>query len=72
MWKANMNLHEAAGVIECFLEKRSLYPQEWNDFIDSSQDDWVVDAYKRSCHELDPLISHPGEPCPGVAAIWGR
>ena len=37
MWKKNMNREEVAQLIERFLEDRSLYPQEWNDFVDASQ-----------------------------------
>lgn len=34
-----MNLHEVAVLIERFMNHKSLYPQEWNDCIDTSQND---------------------------------
>ena len=66
MFKANMNLHEVADLIDRYLGHESLYPQEWNDFIDTGQDNWIVEAYRKCCYALDPLINHDGEPCPGV------
>jgi len=68
MWKADMNLSEVAGVVERYLASKSSYPQEWNDFIDTPQKDWIVDAYRKCCYELDPLINHDGKPSPGVVA----
>ena len=62
MWKKTMNLQEITELIERFLLKRSLYPQEWNDFIDTSQRDGIVDFYRRRCYELDPLVNRPGPP----------
>ena len=64
MWKKNMNRQEAAQVIERFLEGRSLYPQEWNDFVDTPQEDNVVESYRQQSRELDTLISRPGTPDP--------
>ena len=64
MWKKNMNRQEAAQAIERFLEGRSLYPQEWNDFVDTPQEDSIVESYRQQCHELDPLINRPGAPDP--------
>jgi hypothetical protein len=49
-----MNNEEVAQLIERFLEGRSLYPQEWNDFVDISQKDNVIENYRRQCDELDP------------------
>jgi hypothetical protein len=62
MWKKNMNSEEAAQVIERFLENRSLYPQEWNDFVDTPQRDKTVEHYRRESYELDPLVNRPEGP----------
>ena len=35
MWKSRLNRDEVADLIERFLENRSGYPQEWNDFVDT-------------------------------------
>jgi hypothetical protein len=51
-----------AQLIERFLEGRSLYPQEWNDFVDTRLADEVTDVYRKRCDELDPLVNRPGEP----------
>lgn len=59
---------EVADVIERFLKGRSLYPQEWNDFVDRSQKNRIVDAYRKRCYELDPLVNRPGEPDPDAVA----
>jgi len=63
-----MNREEVAQLIERFLENRSLYPQEWNDFVDTSQKDRVIDDYRRECDELDPLVNRRGEPDPDAVA----
>jgi hypothetical protein len=68
MWKKNMNREEAAQLIERFLESRSRYPQEWNDFVDTRQQDGVIDDYRRQCYELDPLVNRPGVPDPEAVA----
>src|ERR1035438_9593254 len=44
---------DMAQLIERFLDGRSLYPQEWNDFVDTSQRDQKMDVYRRRCYELD-------------------
>ena len=59
-----MSFQEVAQLIERFLEGKSLYPQEWNDFVDSSQSNNRVDIYRKRCYELDPLVNHPGDPDP--------
>ncbi len=66
-WTSKMNFHQVAGIIERFLGKSSSYPQEWNDFIDTSQSDWKVDAYRKCCYELDPLVN--SREVPEAAAI---
>jgi len=70
MWKKNMGRQEVVQLIERFLEGRSSYPQEWNDFVDTPQQDNAVDNYRRQCSELDPLVNRPGLPDPnGVARL---
>jgi hypothetical protein len=59
---SEMNARDIADLIERFLEEKSLYPQEWNDFVDGSQRDQNIDSYRRRCDELDPLVNRPGEP----------
>jgi hypothetical protein len=68
MWKKNMNSEEVAQLLERFLEGRSLYPQEWNDFVDTVQDDSVIENCRRQCGELDPLVNRPGVPDPDAVA----
>jgi hypothetical protein len=68
MWKKNMNREEVAQSIERFLENRSRYPQEWNDFVDTPQEDSVIENYRRECYELDPLVNRPGVPDPDAVA----
>lgn len=68
MWKRNMNAGEVALLIERFLQDKGLYPQEWNDFIDTSQDDQTIDRYRKQCYELDPLVNRPGESDPDAVA----
>jgi hypothetical protein len=60
--------HEVADLIERFLEDKSLYPQEWNDFVDSSQRDKKVDVCRKRCYELDPLVNRSGPPDPNAIA----
>jgi hypothetical protein len=62
MWKKNMDREEVAQLIERFLENSSSYPQEWNDFVDTPQEDRVINIYRRQCYELDPLVNRPGVP----------
>jgi hypothetical protein len=58
---------DAADVIERFLENRSAYPQEWNDFIESRSVDADIRKYQQRSYELDPLVNTPGQP--NVAAL---
>ena len=37
MWNKDMSFQETAAFIERFLNHESLYPQEWNDFVETSQ-----------------------------------
>lgn len=68
MWgkkpKRDKNALEVAGLIERFLDKKSLYPQEWNDFVELSQYDKRIDVFRKRCYELDPLVNCPGNPDP--------
>ena len=60
--KRNKTEPEVADLIERFLEGRSLYPQEWNDFVDSSQRSEKVESYRKRCYELDAIVNRPGAP----------
>ena len=60
--KRSRTARDVADLIERFLEGRSLYPQEWNDFVDASQRNKTVEGYRRRCNELDPLVNRPGDP----------
>jgi hypothetical protein len=51
-----------ADLIERFLDGKSRFPQEWNDFVDSSQRDKKMDLFRKRCYELDPLINRPDAP----------
>jgi hypothetical protein len=54
-----MNSLEAAGVIERFLQGKSSYPQEWNDFVDTPQKRTEVESIRRRCYQLDPMVNLP-------------
>lgn len=64
MWKKDMTPFEAAQLIERFLQNKSLYPQEWNDFVDTPQENTDVETSRKRCYELDPLVNRPGTPDP--------
>lgn len=68
MWKRNMHPEEVAQIIERFLENESLWPQEWNDFVDTPQLDKTVECYRQQCYELDPLVNRPGNADPDAVA----
>jgi hypothetical protein len=51
---------DIADLIERFLNGTSLYPQEWNDFVESRHTDSMLDSYRKRCEELDPVINCPG------------
>jgi hypothetical protein len=59
MLMRDLTFGDMAQLIERFLEDRSLYPQEWNDFVDTPQRDSNRDVYRRRCYELDPLVNLP-------------
>jgi hypothetical protein len=50
---------EVADLIERFLQNRLAYPQEWNDFVERSDPDPEVNAYRKRCDNLDPLVNCP-------------
>jgi hypothetical protein len=56
------NALEVADIIAPFLDRTSLYPQEWNDFVECSQRDKKIDVYRKRCYQLDPLVNRPGDP----------
>jgi len=66
--KRNRTPLEIADLIERFLDERSLYPQEWGDFVEVRQDDKKLDAYRKRCDQLDPLVNRPGEMDPKAVA----
>jgi hypothetical protein len=66
--KRNKTVLEVADLIERFLGGQSLYPQEWNDFVDASQRNRTVEAYRKRCYALDPLVNRPGKPDPEAVA----
>jgi hypothetical protein len=59
---------QIADLIERFLDSTSLYPQEWNDFVESPQRDKKLDVYRKRCDQLDPLVNRPGEMDPTAVA----
>jgi hypothetical protein len=61
MWKKDMSPEEAAQIIERFLAGHSLYPQEWNDFVETPQHNSRVEGYRMRCYQLDPLVNRPGD-----------
>jgi hypothetical protein len=50
---------EIAGIIERFLNQNSPYSQEWNDFVECREPDSRLDAFRKRCDELDPLVNCP-------------
>lgn len=50
---------DIANLIERFLNGTSLYPQEWNDFVESRQADGMLDSYRKRCETLDPVVNCP-------------
>ena len=52
---------EIAAIIERFLTGQSLYPQEWNDFVECNERNSQLDKYRQRCYELDPLVNCPSQ-----------
>ena len=50
---------EIADIIERFLNRESLYAQEWHDFVEIRLSDSKLDFYRLRCAELDPLVNCP-------------
>jgi hypothetical protein len=48
---------DIAGIIERFLDGNSLYPQEWNDFVECGVADKFLDTYRKRCDLLDPFVN---------------
>ena len=48
---------EIADIVERFLNGNSLYPQEWNDFVECRQPDPKLDSYRKKCGALDPQVN---------------
>ena len=53
------NAAEIANIVDRFLNGTSLYPQEWNDFVECRHPDAHLDSYRKRCYELDPLVNCP-------------
>ncbi len=51
---------EVADLIVRFIENRSSYPQEWNDFVECRHSDPAVEHVRKRCHDLDPLVNSHG------------
>ena len=70
--KRERTASEVANLIERFLHGNSLYPQERNDFVESSQRDTKIEVYRKRCYELDPLVNAQGPPdAKAVAELHG-
>lgn len=50
---------EIADLVERFINGKSLYPQEWNDFVEGRQPDRKLDLYRKRCEELDSQVNCP-------------
>ena len=61
MWSPNLNPKKAAELLERYLSDSSEYPQEWNDFIDTSQTDPLVESFRKRCKELETLVNREGK-----------
>jgi hypothetical protein len=55
--KLQLTSHEIADLIDRFLNNGSLYPQEWNDFVEHSQWDKELDKFRKRCDELNALVN---------------
>jgi hypothetical protein len=56
-----MTPFEIADLIQRFLDEKSLYPEEWVEFAETPQRDKSLDAYRKRCDQLDPLVNRPGD-----------
>jgi hypothetical protein len=57
--RKSKNATEIADIVERFLNGTSLYPQEWNDFVECRHPDAHLDSCRKRCDELDPLVNRP-------------
>ena len=57
--RKSRNAAEIADIVERFLNGKSLYPQEWNDFVECRHLDAHLDSYRKRCYELDRLVNRP-------------
>jgi hypothetical protein len=57
--RKSKNTTEIADLVERFLTGTSLYPQEWNDFVECRHPDAHLDSYRKRCYDLDPLVNCP-------------
>lgn len=71
-FNANLNKREMADLIERFLNRCSSYPQEWNDFIDTSQNHSGMDGFREICYRVDPLVNGEGPIDPSAVAELRR
>lgn len=62
------NAAEIADTVERFLNGRSLYPQEWNDFVECEHPNAHLDSYRKRCHELNSLVNCPDPQDPKALA----
>jgi hypothetical protein len=61
---------DVADIIERFLNEISLYPQEWNDFVECTEPDPRLEAFRKRCEVLDPLVnSHLPEDPNAIAEL---
>ena len=58
--RKSKNATEIADIVARFLSGTSLYPQEWNNFIECRHPDAHLDSYRKRCYELDSLVNCPG------------
>jgi hypothetical protein len=63
--KVALSREELANLIERFLDGKSLYPQEWNDFVDHGiRVQASLKPIQDRCDDLDPFVnsSEPEDP----------
>jgi hypothetical protein len=66
--KRVLGASEAADLIERFLDRKELYPQEWNDFVEATKVQPEVELAQKRCYELDPRANRPDPPDPEALA----
>jgi hypothetical protein len=70
MWhkKPLLRASEVADLIERFLDGTSIYPQEWNDFVEAGRVEPRVEPYRKRCEELDQRVNSPEPSDPDALA----